>query len=71
MQCPPGYESIHPPYGRTAVRPNSHGSPIIPPRQHRRYLTHWLLNEDRAQTDEHQLKHPWWQVMCLTGVDRS
>jgi hypothetical protein len=44
-------------------------SPIIPPRQHRRYLAHWLLNQDRDQTKEHQFKHPWWQVMCLTGVD--
>ena len=44
-------------------------SPIIPPWKHRRYLTHWLLNEDRDPTDEHQFKHPWWQVMCLTGVD--
>ncbi|HIK45693.1 MAG TPA: APC family permease [Leptolyngbyaceae cyanobacterium M65_K2018_010] len=44
-------------------------SPIIPPRQHRRYLAHWLLNKDRDQGNEHQFKHPWWQVMCLTGVD--
>lgn len=44
-------------------------SPIISPQQHRRYLAHWLLNPDRNQADEHQFKHPWWQVMCLTGVD--
>jgi hypothetical protein len=44
-------------------------SPIIPPKKHRRYLTHWLLNEDRNAADEHHFKHPWWQVMCLTGVD--
>jgi hypothetical protein len=44
-------------------------SPIIPPWKHRRYLIHWLLNEDRDPTDEHKFKHPWWQVMCLTGVD--
>nr|WP_228041142.1 hypothetical protein [Nodosilinea sp. LEGE 07088] len=44
-------------------------SPIIPPKQHRHYLTHWLLNEDRDEADEHKFKHPWWQVMCLTGVD--
>src|SRR5690242_9860304 len=40
-------------------------------------LTHWLLEghtkategpyeKDRA-TEQHQ--HPWWKVMCLTGVD--
>jgi len=44
-------------------------SPIVSPQQHRRYLAHWLLNPDRDQADEHQFKHPWWQVMCLTGVD--
>jgi hypothetical protein len=44
-------------------------SPIIPPRQHRRYLTHWLLNQDRDKVNERSFKHPWWQVMCLTGVD--
>ena len=44
-------------------------SPIISPNKHRRYLTHWLLNEDRDPADEHHFRHPWWQVMCLTGVD--
>lgn len=44
-------------------------SPIIPPRKYRRYLTHWLLNEERNNADEHLFKHPWWQMMCLTGVD--
>lgn len=44
-------------------------SPIIPPQKYRRYLTHWLLKEDRNEADEHHFKHPWWQVMCLTGVD--
>ncbi|MBF2076230.1 MAG: APC family permease [Synechococcales cyanobacterium C42_A2020_086] len=44
-------------------------SPIIPPRQHRHYLTHWLLNQDRNKANERSFKHPWWQVMCLTGVD--
>lgn len=43
--------------------------PIIPPRKYRRYLTHWLLNADRNAGDERHFKHPWWQVMCLTGVD--
>jgi hypothetical protein len=44
-------------------------SPIVSPKKHRRYLTHWLLNEDRDPADEHHFRHPWWQVMCLTGVD--
>lgn len=44
-------------------------SPIISPKKYRRYLIHWLLNEDRNEADEHKFKHPWWQVMCLTGVD--
>lgn len=43
--------------------------PIVPPNKHRRYLTEWLLNEDRNEASESHFKHPWWQVMCLTGVD--
>ncbi len=31
-------------------------------------LMQWLLHEERAEKGEHH-KHPWWQVMCLTGVD--
>jgi hypothetical protein len=32
-------------------------------------LLAWLLTEDRPGRENHPLKHPWWQVMCLTGVD--
>jgi hypothetical protein len=32
-------------------------------------LSQWLLNENRAKDSTHHQTHPWWQVMCLTGVD--
>lgn len=37
-----------------------------------RGLVRWLLQEDRAGQGSHPShppQHPWWQVMCLTGVD--
>lgn len=41
--------------------------PIIPPDSPRNRFTRWLLRE---QTEKgHHPKHPWWRVMCLTGVD--
>lgn len=42
--------------------------PILPPKQYRRFVR-WLLKEDRNPHGERHLKHAWWQVMCLTGVD--
>ncbi|MDX2255715.1 MAG: amino acid transporter [Pseudanabaenaceae cyanobacterium bins.39] len=33
-------------------------------------LTQWLFSENRHEKENaHALKHHWWQVMCLTGVD--
>ena len=43
--------------------------PIIPPRKHQQ-LTEWLLNEGtESGSGQKQPQHPWWQVVCLTGVD--
>src|SRR5215210_2052732 len=49
-------------------------APSLPTRQPRP-LSHWLLHDQPQEIEgpyepsrpHHQ--HPWWQVMCLTGVD--
>lgn len=49
--------------------------PIVLTKRLGRQIIHWLLQEDRQEKDgpyrkeEAHRNHPWWQVMCLTGVD--
>jgi hypothetical protein len=49
-------------------------APTLPPRQVRS-LSHWLLKDQPQEMEgpyepaRPNHKHPWWQVMCLTGVD--
>ncbi|MBD2112829.1 MULTISPECIES: amino acid transporter [Cyanophyceae] len=40
-----------------------------PSATYRRRLLRWLVESDRSGKSSHAVKHPWWQVMCLTGVD--
>ncbi len=40
----------------------------VRPKQTR--FTRWLLSDDSdTEKNQHHAQHPWWQVMCLTGVD--
>lgn len=43
-------------------------NPIVFPQPYRQKLTRWLLTNQPHHPGKHS-QHPWWQVMCLTGVD--
>jgi hypothetical protein len=37
--------------------------------KNRQKLIEWLLTEEHQEQEGKHRTHPWWQVMCLTGVD--
>ncbi len=43
--------------------------PIVLTKRRRLKFIRWLLQEERHQSEGRHRQHPWWQVMCLTGVD--
>lgn len=49
---------------------NSHARPARPAGALRRWLFAYRVQPVGPETEEgSQRRHPWWQVMCLTGVD--
>jgi hypothetical protein len=44
-------------------------NPIVPPKPYYQRLTGWLLMTNQPPHQGKHSQHPWWQVMCLTGVD--
>ncbi|ARV62026.1 amino acid transporter [Nostocales cyanobacterium HT-58-2] len=43
--------------------------PLISRKQYRGQIVRWLFREDRSDKGGRHPQYPWWQVMCLTGVD--
>ncbi len=43
--------------------------PIVLRKGRSRQFIHWLLEEERHESEGQHRTHPWWRVMCLTGVD--
>ena len=39
------------------------------PRKYSTRFTRWLLADEQQSPGKREFTHPWWQVMCLTGVD--
>jgi hypothetical protein len=46
-------------------------NPFMVVRNSQARFTRWLLKGELAadKSSQHHVQHPWWQVMCLTGVD--
>lgn len=42
---------------------------VSPVKRNKRRLARWLLKGERSGKAGQKVQHPWWQVMCLTGVD--